>query len=52
MPGPYLEARLAIGEIELAQGRNAQGQRDLSSLHQEALASGFVAIAAKAAVAK
>jgi predicted negative regulator of RcsB-dependent stress response len=49
MPGPELEARLAIGEIELAHGQAARAQRDLSAVQKEAAADGFIGIATRAA---
>jgi len=48
MPGPELEARLAIGEIESAHGHVARGRSDLSAVQKEATADGFIAIATRA----
>jgi eukaryotic-like serine/threonine-protein kinase len=49
MPGPELEARLAIGEIESAHGQAARGRSDLSAVQKLATADGFMAIATRAA---
>jgi eukaryotic-like serine/threonine-protein kinase len=47
-----LEARLALGEIELAAGRLEQGRARLEALEKEASARGFGLIARKAASGK
>jgi tetratricopeptide (TPR) repeat protein len=49
MPGPELEARLAIGEIESAHGQAARGRSDLSAVQKQAAADGFLGIATRAA---
>jgi tetratricopeptide (TPR) repeat protein len=46
---PQLEARLALGEIEIETGRAAQGRERLAALQQEAQALGYGLIARKAA---
>jgi tetratricopeptide (TPR) repeat protein len=46
-----LEARLALGKIELAGGRTGPGQRHLQDLEREARSRGFGLIAARAAAA-
>jgi tetratricopeptide (TPR) repeat protein/tRNA A-37 threonylcarbamoyl transferase component Bud32 len=45
---PQLEARLALGEIEIETGRAAQGRERLAALQQEAQALGYGLIARKA----
>jgi len=47
--GPQLEARLALGEIEIASGRIAEGRERLTALEREAQALGYQLIARKAA---
>jgi tetratricopeptide (TPR) repeat protein len=47
-----LDARLALGEIELASGRAAEGHARLDALEQEAREQGFGLIARKAAAAR
>ena len=47
--GPQLEARLALGEIEIVRGRAAKGRARLEALQQEAQALGYGLIARKAA---
>jgi tetratricopeptide (TPR) repeat protein/class 3 adenylate cyclase len=49
LPGPELEARLAIGEIELAHGQAARAHSELSAVQKEAAADGFIGIATRAA---
>lgn len=49
MPGAELEARLAIGEIELAGGKGAQGRTELLSVQKDAEAKGFLLIGQKSA---
>jgi tetratricopeptide (TPR) repeat protein/class 3 adenylate cyclase/TolB-like protein len=49
MPGFHLEARLAIGKIELANGKSAMARNELRMVQQEAEAKGFLLIAQKAA---
>jgi hypothetical protein len=44
-----LEARLALGEIELASGKAEQGRTRLQALEREASARGYALIARKAA---
>jgi tetratricopeptide (TPR) repeat protein len=46
---PQLEARLALGEIELESGRVAQGRERLATLQTEAAQLGYQLIARKAA---
>jgi hypothetical protein len=46
-----LEARLALGEIEVASGRTATGVRRLRELEKEANQQGFLLIAHKASAA-
>jgi tetratricopeptide (TPR) repeat protein/class 3 adenylate cyclase/TolB-like protein len=48
MPGCELEARLAIGEIEAAGGKNSRGRTELSAVQKDAEAKGFLLIAQKA----
>ncbi len=48
MPYYALEARLAIGEIEVAKGKGARGRAELAAVQTEARAKGFLLIAAKA----
>jgi tetratricopeptide (TPR) repeat protein/TolB-like protein/predicted Ser/Thr protein kinase len=50
--GYELEARLALGEIEINSGRIAGGRNDLQALERDAKAKGFLLIASKAASAK
>lgn len=45
------EARLALGEIELASGQVAAGRARLETLEKEATAKGFLLIARQAAAA-
>lgn len=45
---PQLEARLALGELEIETGRSAQGRERLAALQQEAQALGYGLIARKA----
>jgi serine/threonine protein kinase/tetratricopeptide (TPR) repeat protein len=47
--GPQLEARLALGELEIEQGRAAEGRERLATLQREAQALGYELIARKAA---
>lgn len=47
--GPQLEARLALGEIEIVRGRATEGRARLEALQQEAQALGYGLIARKAA---
>ena len=47
--GPRLEARLALGELEIARGRAAQGRERLAALQQEAEKLGYGLIARQAA---
>lgn len=49
MPGFHLEARLAIGKIELASGKSAMARNELRTVQKEAEAKGFLLIAQKAA---
>jgi tetratricopeptide (TPR) repeat protein len=49
MPGFELEARLAIGEIELASGKSSLARTELSTVQKQAAAAGFLLIAQKAA---
>jgi len=49
--GLQLEARLAIGEIELQSGLTAAGRKSLTDLEKTALAKGYGLIARKAAAA-
>jgi hypothetical protein len=49
MPGFELEARLAMGQIEQAQGNAARGRTELSAVEKDAAAKGFLLIAQKAA---
>lgn len=44
-----LESRLAKGEVELQSGRMTLGRAYLTALEKEALASGYILIARKAA---
>jgi len=46
--GPQLEARLALGELEIERGRAAQGRERLATLQREAQALGYGLIARKA----
>lgn len=46
--GPQLEARLALGELEIAGGRAAQGRERLATLEREAQALGYGLIARQA----
>lgn len=46
--GPQLEARLALGEIEIERGRAAEGRARLEALQQEAQGLGYGLIARKA----
>jgi tetratricopeptide (TPR) repeat protein/TolB-like protein len=48
MPGFDLEARLAIGQIEVAEGKGVRGRSDLSAVQKDAEAKGFLLIAQKA----
>lgn len=48
MPGLDLEARLAIGEIEVDDGKNAPGRAELEAVQNDAQAKGFSLIAQKA----
>ena len=47
-----LEARLALGDIEMKSGQTVAGRARLDALEKDATAKGFVLIAHKAAVAK
>jgi hypothetical protein len=47
--GVALEARLALGEMELAAGQRSTGLARLAALKKEAEATGFTLIARKAA---
>ncbi len=47
-----LEARLALGEIEIRSGQSAAGRARLAALEKEATAKGFGLIARKAAVGR
>jgi tetratricopeptide (TPR) repeat protein len=49
MPGPAIEARLAIGEIELTHGQAARAHSELMAVQKEAEANGYLGIAARAA---
>ena len=49
--GYQLEARLALGEIEMKSRRNAAGRACLQALERDARAKGFLLIARKAAAA-
>jgi tetratricopeptide (TPR) repeat protein len=51
MPGPAIEARLAIGEIELTHGQAARAHSELMAVQKEAEANGYLGIAARAASA-
>ena len=51
MPGIELEARLAIGEIELADGKTAIARKELENVQREAAAKGYRLIGQKAAAA-
>ena len=46
-----LEARLALGEIELKSGKSKAGRVHLAALHRDATARGFLLIAHNAATA-
>jgi eukaryotic-like serine/threonine-protein kinase len=48
MPYYALEARLEIGEIEVAEGKGARGRTELAAIQKEAAAKGFLLIATKA----
>lgn len=48
MPGPAIEARLTIGEIELSNGQAARARSELTAVQKEALAKGFIGIATRA----
>jgi tetratricopeptide (TPR) repeat protein len=48
MPAFDLEARLAIGQIEVGGGKNARGRAELKAVQKEAEAKGFLLIAQKA----
>jgi eukaryotic-like serine/threonine-protein kinase len=47
-----LEVRLALGELEIASGRNAAGRMRLQTVEKEAATLGFAQLAKKAAVAR
>ncbi len=49
MPGSELEARLAIGEVQLAHGDRISAQTELSAVQKDASATGYLLIAQKAA---
>ena len=49
MPGSALEARLAMGEIDVAGGKAARGRTELGEVQKDAEAKGFLLIAQKAA---
>src|ERR1700674_2855962 len=49
--GYELEAKLALGEIEMNSGKTAAGRLQLASLQKEAVANGFLSISRKAAAA-
>jgi serine/threonine protein kinase/tetratricopeptide (TPR) repeat protein len=49
--GYELEAKLALGEIEMNSGKTAAGRVQLASLQKEAVANGFLSISRKAAAA-
>lgn len=51
MPGFELEARVAIGEIELAGGKTSLARKDLDDVRREASAKGFKLIEQRAAKA-
>ena len=51
MPGIELEARLAIGETELADGKTAIARKELENVQREAAARGYKLIEQKAAAA-
>ena len=44
-----MEARLALGEIEIASGDRASGEKELNSLERDARTRGFLLVARKAA---
>ncbi|MBZ5609831.1 MAG: tetratricopeptide repeat protein [Acidobacteriia bacterium] len=48
MPGSELEARLALGELELARGDRARAQAELSAVQKQASDKGYLLIAKKA----
>jgi serine/threonine protein kinase/tetratricopeptide (TPR) repeat protein len=50
VPGEF-EARLALGEVEMEAGKEANGRDLLATLEKDATASGFLLIARKAAAA-
>jgi eukaryotic-like serine/threonine-protein kinase len=47
--GYQFETRLALGELEIKAGKNADGRARLSALEKEAASKGFLLIASKAA---
>jgi len=49
--GYELEAKLALGEIEMNSGKTTAGRLHLASLQKEAMASGFLSISRKAGAA-
>ena len=49
--GYELEAKLALGELEMNSGKTAAGRLLLASLQKEAVANGFLSISRKAAAA-
>jgi serine/threonine protein kinase/tetratricopeptide (TPR) repeat protein len=49
--GYQLEAKLALGELEMNSGKTAAGRLHLNSLQKAAMASGFLSISRKAAAA-
>jgi eukaryotic-like serine/threonine-protein kinase len=49
--GYELEAKLALGELEMNSGNTAAGRLRLASLQKEAIASGFLSISRKAGAA-
>ena len=48
LPGGELEARLTIGDIEVARGMGSRGRTELAAVRKEAEAKGFLLIAQKA----
>ncbi len=49
MPGFELQARLAIGEIQLADGKAAIARKELEDVQREAAAKGFGLVEQRAA---
>ena len=52
LAGAELEARLALGEIEVKSGHTASGQARLLALEKDAGAKGFLLVARKAAAGR